>query len=227
MDDDQTIDESPDPSRSGTRGTDLTASRPEGALEPGTVIAERYRIAGFLGKGGMGAVYRASDLQLGQEVAIKILPLAFANDPDQLARFRHEVSTARTISHRHVCRVYDIGSSPDVGHFLTMEFIEGEDLKSLIRRIGRLPGDKGIEIARQLCAALHAVHDQGILHRDLKPANVMLDAQGNVRLTDFGIASLASDPGSIASGTPAYMAPEQLDGREVTVRSDLYALGLV
>ena len=144
-----------------------------------------------------------------------------------LARFRNEVRIARQVSHPNVCRVYDIGFI-DGFHFLSMEYLDGEDLASLIRRIGRLPQDKAIEFARKICAGLAAAHDRGVLHRDLKPANIMIDGRGQVRITDFGLAALAQEValGDIRSGTPAYMAPEQKAGKEVTTRSDLYSLGL-
>jgi serine/threonine-protein kinase len=192
------------------------------------LLAGRYRIIGLLGKGGMGQVYRADDLKLGQAVALKFLPDSLARDGAALARFHGEVRTARQISHPSVCRVFDIGEIAGQ-HYLTMEYIDGEDLASLIRRIGRLPSDKALELARQICAGLAAAHDLGVLHRDLKPANVMIDGRGRARIADFGLAGLATEfhGAELASGTPAYMAPEQLAGREVTVRSDLYALGLV
>src|SRR5713226_3466612 len=134
---------------------------------PGTMLAERYRIVGLLGKGGMGEVYRADDLKLGQPVALKFLPEHLLSDGAALARFHREVRVARQVSHRNVCRVYDI-SEIDGRHFLSMEFIKGEELSSLLRRIGRLPGDKAIQIARQICAGLAAAHDVGVLHRDRK-----------------------------------------------------------
>ena len=197
-----------------------------GAIPIGTVLEDRYRIIGMLGRGGMGEVYRADDLRLGQPVALKFLPEAVAGDDVRLAQFHTEVRVARQVSHRNVCRVYDIGES--AGRvFLTMEYVDGEDLATLLRRIGRLPQDKGVEIARQICAGLAAAHDQGVLHRDLKPANVMIDGEGRARITDFGLAGLAGEIKDVQSGTPAYMAPEQLAGREVSVRSDLFALGLV
>ncbi len=197
-------------------------------LVAGTILAGRYRIVGLLGKGGMGEVYRAEDLKLGQTVALKFLPAALARDGAALARFHREVRVARQVSHPNVCRVFDIGET-EGRHFLSMEYIDGEDLASLLRRIGRLPVDKGVEIARQLCVGLAAAHENGVLHRDLKPANVMLDGRGRVRITDFGLASLSEElrADDIRSGTPAYMSPEQLAGRECTVRSDLYAVGLI
>src|SRR5579863_5154041 len=200
----------------------------EGRFLPGRLLASRYRIVALLGKGGMGEVYRAEDLTLGQTVALKFLPDEAARDEALLERFRNEVRIARRISHPNVCRVYDVGDID--GHtFFTMEYIDGEDLASLLRRIGRLPGDKALDIARQLCAGLAAAHSKGVLHRDLKPANIMLDGRGQVVVTDFGLAGLADDirGNEIRSGTPAYMAPEQLAGKEVSVRSDIYSLGLV
>jgi serine/threonine-protein kinase len=200
----------------------------EGRFPAGMVLAERYRIIGLLGHGGMGEVYRANDLKLGQPVALKFLPQTTARDPNLLARFHDEVRIARQVSHPNVCRVYDI-SEVDGATFLSMEYVDGEDLQSLLRRIGRLPGDKAIEIARKLCAGLAAAHDKAVLHRDLKPANIMIDGRGQVLITDFGLAALAGqlDPAHLRDGTPAYMAPEQLAGKEVSVRSDIYALGLV
>src|SRR5208282_1618015 len=153
---------------------------------PGTVIDERYRIVSLLGIGGMGEVYRADDLTLEQVVALKFLPKAFASDRDWLERFHNEVRMSRQVTHPNVCRIFDLGAI-DGEQFITMEFVDGEDLSSLLRRIGRLPGDKALQIARQLCAGLAAAHDRGVLHRDLKPANVMIDGRGQVRITDFGI----------------------------------------
>jgi serine/threonine-protein kinase len=175
----------------------------------------------------MGEVYRADDLKLGQQIAIKFLPPQFANDKARLLRLADEVRVARQISHANVCRVYDIGEAAGE-HFLTMEYIHGEDLATLLHRIGRLPKDKALQIARQLCAGLQAAHEQGMVHRDLKPANIMLDERGVARITDFGLARQADDAATGArEGTPAYMAPEQLLGGGASVRSDLYALGLV
>ncbi len=192
------------------------------------MLAGRYRIVALLGRGGMGEVYRADDLKLSQPVALKFLPEALQHDQGRLQRFYGEISLARQITHPTVCRVYDI-EELDGQHFLSMEYVDGEDLATLLRRIGRLPHDKALEIARQLCAGLAAAHEQGVLHRDLKPANVMIDGRGRARLTDFGLAALDEtvSGAEVRSGTPAYMAPEQLAGREVTARSDVYALGLV
>ena len=200
----------------------------EGRFPAGTLLSGRYRILGLLGRGGMGEVYRANDMKLGQPVALKFLGLEAAGNAGMLARLNSEVRLARQVSHPNVCRVYDVGEA-DGAPFLTMEYVDGEDLGSLLRRIGRLPGDKGVEIARRICAGLAAAHDKGVLHRDLKPANVMIDGRGQVLLTDFGLAGVAGqiEGAEIRNGTPAYMAPEQLAGKEVTVRSDIYSLGLV
>jgi predicted Ser/Thr protein kinase len=205
-----------------------SGSLEEGRFPAGTVLAERYRVIGLLGQGGMGEVYRASDLKLGQPVALKFLPVATARNKHLRERFHAEVRIARQVSHPNVCRVYDIGET-EGSMFLSMEYVDGEDLRSLLRRIGRLPGDKAVEIARKLCAGLAAAHDKGVLHRDLKPANIMIDGPGQVLITDFGLAALAGqlDGAQVREGTPAYMAPEQLAGKEVSVRSDVYALGLV
>ncbi|HWC99589.1 MAG TPA: serine/threonine-protein kinase, partial [Candidatus Sulfopaludibacter sp.] len=199
----------------------------EGRFLPGTMIAGRYRVAGLLGRGGMGEVYRATDLTLGQAVALKFLPETAARDERSLARFYNEVRMARQVTHPNVCRVYDIGQVEGV-HFISMEYVDGEDLSSLLRRIGRLPADKAVEIARKLCAGLYAAHEKNVLHRDLKPANVMVDSRGQVIIMDFGLAGLSEQlQADVRSGTPAYMSPEQLAGTGVSTQSDLYALGLV
>src|SRR5271167_1296847 len=150
-----------------------------GRFAPGSMVGDRYRVVALLGHGGMGEVYRAEDLKLSQVVAIKFLPPAFSDDPATLARFHSEVRVARQVSHPNVCRVFDIGDADGVP-FLTMEYIDGEDLSSLVRRIGRLPQDKAIEVSRQICAGLAAAHERGVIHRDLKPANLMLDGAGKI-----------------------------------------------
>ncbi|MDQ6893335.1 MAG: serine/threonine protein kinase [Acidobacteriota bacterium] len=199
-----------------------------GGFTPGTMLAERYRVIGLIGRGGMGEVYRADDLKLGQPVALKFLPERFSSDKAFLDRLFAEVRTARQVSHPNVCRVYDVGET-DGRHFLSMEYVDGEDLASLLRRIGGLPQPKALEIARQLCAGLSAAHERNVLHRDLKPANVMVDGRGRARIMDFGLAVAAgeADAGMEIAGTPAYMAPELFAGKGASVRSDLYALGLV
>jgi hypothetical protein len=195
-----------------------------GRFTPGTLLGGRYRIVERLGRGGMGEVYRADDLKLGQPVALKFLPPEVDRDPARLTQLHTEVRMTRQVSHPNVCRVYDIDEVD--GHtFLSMEYVDGEELGTLLRRIGRFPAERALELSRQICAGLAAAHERGVVHRDLKPANVMLDGTGKVRITDFGLAGLAGE--SLRAGTPAYMAPEQLAGGEVTARSDIYALGLV
>jgi predicted Ser/Thr protein kinase len=203
-------------------------SSSDGRLAAGVLVTGRYQIIGLLGKGGMGEVYRANDLTLDQPVALKFLPEAMARDAGMLARFHNEVRIARQVSHPNVCRVYDLGEV-DGQPYLSMEYIDGEDLGSLLHRIGRLPSDKAIEFARRICAGLAAAHDKGVLHRDLKPSNIMIDSQGRVFITDFGLAAVTGElrEAQAREGTPAYMAPEQLAGTEVTARSDIYSLGLV
>ena len=195
-----------------------------GRFEPGTLLGGRYRIVERLGRGGMGEVYRADDLKLGQAVALKFLPPDVDRDPARLMQIHTEVRMARQVSHPNVCRVYDVDEID--GHtFLSMEFVDGEELASLLRRFGRFSPDRALELARQLCAGLAAAHERGVVHRDLKPANVMLDGAGQVRITDFGLAGAAGE--ALRAGTPAYMAPEQIAGGRVTRQSDIYALGLV
>src|ERR1700678_3629534 len=203
-------------------------SSSQGQYVAGTTLADRYRIVSLLGRGGMGEVFRAEDLKLNQTVALKFLPVAMTEAEAARERFYQEVRLAREISHANVCRVFDIGEL-DGRLFLTMEYVDGEDLASLLRRIGQFPQAKGLDIARQMCAGLTAAHDHGVLHRDLKPGNIMLDGRGRVRIMDFGLAALSENIGGeeVSAGTPAYMAPEQLAGVEVTQRSDIYSLGLV
>jgi serine/threonine-protein kinase len=223
-DDDRTID----PSLTGAAAIGivtpplLTSTQ----FAPGSIVAGRYRLVALLGRGGMGEVYRADDLTLGQPVALKFLAAGVAVDDARLAQFHNELRIARQVSHKNVCRLYDLGDA-DGRRFLTMEYVDGEDLSSSLRRFGRIPPDKAIQIARQLCAGVAAAHERGVLHRDLKPANVMLDGNGDVRITDFGIATAAADTGTAIAGTPQYMAPELLGGRPASNRSDIYALGLI
>ena len=200
----------------------------EGRFVPGTLLGGRYRIIGLLGVGGMGEVYRATDLTLGQSVALKFLPAEAATNQQLLERFHGEVRVARQVSHPNVCRVYDIGQVEGMP-FISMEYVDGEDLASLLHRIGRLSADKAIQTARKICAGLAAAHDRGVIHRDLKPQNIMMNKRGEVLIMDFGLSAIANElSGSeVRNGTPAYMAPEQLRGSGVTTKSDIYSLGLV
>ena len=199
-----------------------------GRFVPGTQITERYRIVSLVGRGGMGEVYRADDLQIGEPVALKFPSWNFRGDDEQAKRFYAELRSARQVTHPSVCQVYDVGEF-EGETYISMEYIDGEDLKSLIRRIGRLSHEKAIEIGSQICSGLAAAHAKGVLHRDLKPSNIMIDGKGRARITDFGLALF---PGKETcpdenAGTPAYMAPEQLLNNETNVQSDLYSLGLV
>jgi eukaryotic-like serine/threonine-protein kinase len=190
---------------------------------PGEVFAGRYRMIARIGRGGMGDVWRAQDLILETAVALKIIS---STVPE--GRILNEVRLARQITHPAVCRVFDVGQT-EGGIFYSMELVEGEDLAALLRRVGRLPSEKVVDIGRQLCAGLAAAHAQGVLHRDLKPANVLIDNHGLIRITDFGIAILRTDADvHRLTGTPAYMAPEQrLPGAVLSERTDVYSLGLV
>ena len=191
----------------------------------GTVLLDRYRIIRRIGGGGMGTVYSADDTQLGEPVALKFLSAKLSDDAAAVALLRNEVRIARQVSHPHVCRVHDLG---ELGGrpFLSMEFVDGEDLGSLLRRIGRVPADKANELARQICAGLNAAHERGVLHRDLKPQNIIVDEEGDAKIVDFGIASLVESH-QPTGGTPTYMAPELFAGSAPSVRSDLYSLGLL
>lgn len=205
-----------------------TSGIDHGRFAPGTVLGDRYRIVELLGRGGMGEVYRVDDLKLGQSVSLKFLTARLGNSREGLSTLYQEARSARLVGHANTCRVFDVGEIDGVP-FISMEYVDGENLKSLINRIGRLPHAKAVEISQQLCRGLHAIHEQGLLHRDLKPTNVMIDGRGRARITDFGLAGAAQ--GLVASseraGTPAYMAPEQLAGSGLSVRSDVYALGLI
>lgn len=215
------------PSRPMPEGGRIEPKEPE-SLATGATFAKRYRIVAELGAGGMGRVYRAEDLTIGETVALKLIHPRLASNPFWTTLFKNEARIARSITHANVCRIHDIGEA-DGAYYISMEYVDGEDLAGLLRRIGRLPREKAIEVARQVCFGLDAVHRAGAIHRDLKPANVMLDGRGVAKLTDFGLAALPPQlsGGDRPAGTPAYMAPEQITGRDVSPRSDIYALGLL
>jgi len=199
-------------------------------LTAGTTFARRYQIIEDLGKGGMGRVYKVFDTEVREKMALKLLNPDIASDEQTIERFRNELKLARGISHRNICRMYDLGRE-EGSYYITMECVSGEDLKSLIHRIGALPIGKAVSIARQVGEGLAEAHRLGVVHRDLKPQNIMIDREGNARIMDFGIArSLKAKGitgGGVMIGTPEYMSPEQVDGKEADRRSDIYSLGIV
>ena len=203
-------------------------------LTPGSVFANRYEVKEILGAGGMGVVYRAFDRELGEPVAIKTLRAdTVADDPVAIERFKQEIRLARRIAHRNVVRTYDLGEVSGI-YYLTMEYVEGTSLKQLIQSRGRLPVPVSLTVGKQLCRALEVAHEQGVIHRDIKPQNIVVEANGFLKVMDFGIARLANPPKGkglteqgMAIGTPDYMSPEQLSGLELDPRSDLYSAGVV
>ncbi len=199
-------------------------------LTRGTTFTGRYEIIEELGKGGMGKVYRVEDRKLKQEVALKLIKPEIASDRKNIERFENELKTARMIAHKNVCRMFDLGES-EGSHFITMEFVRGEDLKSMIRMSGQLGTATAIGIAKQICEGLTEAHRLGVVHRDLKPSNIMIDREGQVRIMDFGIARSLQGKGITGAGTmigtPEYMSPEQVEGKETDQRSDIYSLGIL
>jgi serine/threonine protein kinase/tetratricopeptide (TPR) repeat protein len=211
-------------------GPTETIQVPITELAAGTTFARRYQIIEDLGKGGMGRVYKVLDTEVREKMALKLLNPAIAGDERTIERFRNELKLARTISHRNVCRMYDLGREEGT-YYITMEYISGEDLKRLIHRIGALPVGKAVSIARQVGEGLVEAHRLGVVHRDLKPQNVMIDRDGNARIMDFGIARSLEAKGitgaGVMIGTPEFMSPEQVDGKEADQRSDIYSMGIV
>jgi len=207
-----------------------TLETPIESLKRGTTFAERYDLIEELGTGGMGKVYKAFDKKIEEEIALKILRPDIAGDEKTLSRFSNELKIARKIIHKNVGRMYDL-SEAEGTHFITMEFVPGEDLKSFIKRSGQLTVGKALSIARQVCEGLAEAHEMGTIHRDLKPQNIMIDNEGNARIMDFGIARSLQTEGLTVEGTvigtPEYMSPEQAEGEETDKRSDIYSLGVV
>ena len=207
-----------------------TLETPTEELTRGTTFASRYEIIEELGKGGMGKVYRVEDKRIKEEVALKLIKPEIAADKKTLERFSNELKIARKIAHRNVCKMYDLGEEKGT-HFITMEYVPGEDLKSSIRRFGQIPVGKTISIAKQICEGLSEAHRLGVVHRDLKPGNIMIDKEGNARIMDFGIARSLKAKGitgaGVMIGTPEYMSPEQVEGKDTDQRSDVYSLGVI
>jgi serine/threonine protein kinase len=207
-----------------------TLETPVEQLASGSTLAGRYQIIEELGKGGMGTVYKAHDQEINEEVAIKLLKTEIARDEKTIERFRNELKIARSVSHKHVCRMYDIGRE-DEKYFITMEYVAGEDLKSLIREKEKISESEVLRIAQQMCEGLAGAHELGIVHRDLKPQNIMIDKKGNAKIMDFGIARSVAAPGvtqtGVIIGTPEYISPEQTEGQEADHRSDIYSFGVI
>lgn len=207
-----------------------TLQLPASELERGTTFAGRYEVIEELGKGGMGRVYKVYDKKIKEVVALKLIRPEISTDEKAIERFNTELRLARKISHRHVCRMYDLGEE-GISHFITMEYVPGEDLKRFIKRSGQLTVGKAVSIARQICEGLAEAHHIGVIHRDLKPQNIMIDSEGNTRIMDFGIARFLEGDGmttqGVLIGTPDYMSPEQAELEDVDQRSDIYALGVI
>ncbi|MCJ7580743.1 MAG: protein kinase [Candidatus Aminicenantes bacterium] len=207
-----------------------TIETPREELTTGSTFAKRYTIIEELGKGGMGHVYKASDTELGEKVALKLINPKIAADKKTIERFRNELKLARKIRHKNVCQMYDLNKENEK-YYITMEYVSGEDLKSFIRRSRELSIKGAISIARQVCEGLIEAHKHGVIHRDLKPSNIMIDRDGNVRIMDFGIARSLKSKGltgvGIMIGTPEYLSPEQADGEDIDGRSDIYSLGVI
>jgi tetratricopeptide (TPR) repeat protein/tRNA A-37 threonylcarbamoyl transferase component Bud32 len=211
-------------------GVTETIETPKEELTRGTSFADRYEIIEELGRGGMGKVYRVEDTELKQEIALKLIKPEIVKDKNTIERFRNELKIARNIRHKNVCGMFDLGESKG-SYFITMEYIRGEDLKSLIRKMGLLSAGQAISITKQVCDGLDEAHRLGVVHRDLKPQNIMIDTGGIARIMDFGIARSLEGKGitgaGVMIGTPEYMSPEQVEGKDVDPRSDIYSLGII
>ena len=207
-----------------------TLETPSTRLAIGSLFAERYKILEELGKGGMGEVYRVKDEKLDEEMALKVVKPEVAAHKGAIERFKNELKLSRKITHRHVCRMYDLNEEEETP-YITMEYVRGEDLKSSIRKKGKYKENEVIPVAKQVCEGLNEAHELGVVHRDLKPQNIMLDEKGKAKVMDFGIARLVEAPGVTQSGviigTPDYMSPEQAEGEEADHISDIYALGVI
>ncbi len=218
------------PGQGKGRGTETFQTTVLKELPTGSTFAGRYQVIEELGKGGMGRVYKVYDEKIKEKVALKLLKPEISADEAAIERFSNELRFARKISHRHVCRMFDLGEVEGT-HYITMEYVSGEDLKSILRMMGPMSAGKVVLIAKQVCEGLAEAHRLGVVHRDLKPQNIMIDREGNVRIMDFGIARSLKIKGQtgagVVIGTPEYMSPEQIEGQDVDSRSDIYSLGII
>jgi serine/threonine protein kinase/tetratricopeptide (TPR) repeat protein len=209
-----------------------TLATPSKGLATGSTLAKRYQIIEELGSGGMGKVYKVHDTEIKEKVALKLLKAEIASDEKTIERFRNEIRLARKITHKNVGRMFDLGKADD-SYFITMEYVEGQDLKGLIRQSGQLAVGTAIHIAKQICEGLAEAHRLGVVHRDLKPGNILIDKEGNARIMDFGIARSVAEKdkemtgAGMIIGTPVYMSPEQAEAKEADKRTDIYSLGVI
>lgn len=238
LDSEQTLNEAGTPSDDWSVASASKASKPSiafstsgaGELPPGTVLGGRYEVLQLLGRGGMGTVYKAHDKELERTVALKLIRPDLARNPEMVRRFKQELILARQITHKNVIRIFDLGQADGI-KFITMDYVEGHDLRALLQEKGKFPPPEAARIMLQICRALEAAHGEHVIHRDLKPQNIMLDGKGRVYVMDFGIARSVHVPGMTQTGaligTPEYMSPEQARGENLDQRSDIFSLGVI